>query len=668
MKDIRLLNLKLTNFKGIKYFELNAAGNDIKVFGDNATGKTTLFDAFVWLLFSKDSSNSTKFEIKTLLDGKTIHNLDHEVEASLLVDGKQLVLKKVYKEQWTKKRGSVTKEFTGHTTDYFVDSVPSKKKEYEDTIHSIVDEGIFKLLTNPAYFNEQLNDKKRRDLLLEIAGDITDQDVINSNGDLSKLTEILGNRTIEDHKKVIAAKRKEINEELERIPVRIDEIHRGLPDLTGLDEASIKGSIDNVSFEIEAKNEQINSIKNGSEINELKRQISDIDLKIANVRNEHTQNEQQELFKLQTRLQEEQSNLSILRNDIRSHEQRKNMNENHIKDIEKQMNQLRDQYKESQKQYEEQNAQEFNHESECVCPTCEQDLPQDQITEAATKFNLNKSKLLEHISERMETINKEGIELKGKVESIKRENESIQSKIDKITDQGKKKSSDIERLEQEIETAKSTVKPIEENASYIKLDEEKQTLEQRIEQMQVSVAETIQATQQEITELKTKQNELQVDLSKLAQSEQSHKRIKELEEQEKSLAAEFEELEHQLYLTEEFIRTKVNILESKINSKFKYARFKLFETQINGGLREVCETTYEGVPYSGGLNNAARINVGLDIINTLSTHYGVSAPIFVDNAESVTKLIDIDAQLISLVVSEQDKQLRVEAKSESEVA
>src|SRR5690625_2699704 len=106
MKSIKLLNLNLTNFKGIKEFDLNAAGGDIKVFGDNATGKTTLFDAFVWLLFNKDSQNRADFEIKTLVDGKVIHKLDHEVEAVLFIDGKELTLRKVYSEKWTKKKGS----------------------------------------------------------------------------------------------------------------------------------------------------------------------------------------------------------------------------------------------------------------------------------------------------------------------------------------------------------------------------------------------------------------------------------------------------------------------------------------------------------------------------------------------------------------------------------
>src|SRR5699024_2857755 len=274
-------NLKLTNFKGIKSFELNANGEDMKVFGENATGKTTIFDAFVWLLFGKDSQNSTQFEIKTLRDGKPIHKLNHEVEATLLVNGQELTLKKVYKEKWTKKRGSVTESFSGHTTDYYIDGVPSKKKEYDEMIGSIVNEDVFKLLTNPLYFNEQLKWQDRRKTLLEIAGDITDEEIISSNESLAKLTEILGNRSIHDHKKVIAAKRKEINQELERIPIRIDEINRNLPDVSGLNKEEIETKLNDLSSKIDAKNEQINNLRNGSKVNEIKKQISDIDLQIA---------------------------------------------------------------------------------------------------------------------------------------------------------------------------------------------------------------------------------------------------------------------------------------------------------------------------------------------------------------------------------------------------
>lgn len=667
---INLLSLKLTNFKGIKSFELKANGQNTSVFGDNATGKTTLVDAFVWLLFNKDSQNKTDFEIKTLVDGKPIHKLDHEVEATLLVNNKELTLKKVYKEKWTKKRGSVSDEFTGHSTDYYVNEVPVKKSEFDQTISDLVNEDVFKLLTNPSYFNEKIHWKERRDLLLEIAGDITDEDVIASNKDLAKLLDVLNGNSIDDHKKIIAAKRKKINEELDIIPVRIDEIHRGLTDLSGLNEKTIKDTIQTLTAQIDEKNEQINSIRNGSEVNELKKQISDIELKISNVRNEHTQNEQQELFKLKAKLQEEQSNHTILQGEVKGLLLQQKTNEQLISSKQDQMKSLREEYQESQAVYETINASEFDHENECVCPTCEQSLPQEQITEASTKFNLNKSKELEKIIDRQKDINVKGKGLKGEVEEIQHENEEFQKKIDKIIEQGKAKVTAIEKIEEKIKQAELVVKPVEENDQYIQLVEQKKALEQQIDQLNQSVEESISKVRVEIEKLKEQLAKSQADLSSIEVSKRSKERILELEEQSKKLAKEFEELEHQLYLAEEFTRTKVNMLTEKINSKFKYARFNLFKENINGGLEEICETTFDGVPYSSGLNNAARINVGLDIINTLSTHYGVQAPIFIDNAESVTSLIDIDSQLISLVVSEKDKELRVETDSakESEVA
>ncbi|WP_196493800.1 AAA family ATPase [Ornithinibacillus caprae] len=635
MKQIKLLNLVLTNFKGIKQFELNAEGENVKVYGDNATGKTSLFDAFVWILFDKDSQNKKDFQIKTLQNGKVLHKLNHEVEATFLVDSKKLSLKKVFSEKWTKKRGSITQEFSGHTTDYYIDGVPSKKKEYVDKVASLVDEEIFKLLTSPGYFNEQLHWKKRRDLLLEIAGDVTDEDVIQSNEKLSKLITILGDRSIEDHKKVIAAKRKEINQEMDRIPIRIDEIHRGLPDVSGLDELDLQAQIDTLGNQIEEKQQQINDIKSGGEVNKLRTQISDINLQITNVKNEHAQQGQEELYKLRSRHQEEQSNVSILQSKVRNNEQRKSMNESTIRDLEAQMDELR-------KQWQEQNALEFDHEANCKCPTCEQELPQEQVTEIATKFNRDKSRLLE-------TINNKGTDLKKRQESIKQENVGIEAEIDKLNLQIEEKQQEIKKFESKITEAESNVQPITENPNYNKLMQERQAIEQQIVEIQESVQESVHSVQNEINPLKEQQNNLQIDLSKLEQHERSKKRIAELEEQERTLAAEFDKTEEELYLAEEFIRTKVNLLEEKINSKFKYARFNLFKENINGGLEEICETTYEGVPYSSGLNNAAKINVGLDIINTLSEHYGVQAPIFVDNAEGVSDFPEIGSQLILLV-------------------
>src|SRR5690606_2110005 len=191
-------------FKGIRNFELNTQEKDVNVFGDNAAGKTTLADAFMWLLFDKDSSNRKDFQIKTLKpDGEPEHGLEHIVEAILeLEDRQQIALKKVFQEKWQKKRGSATAEFTGHTTNHFVDGVPVQKKEYDARIAEIADENIFRLLTDPRYFNEVLHWTDRRKLLLEVCGDVSDEEVISSQKALNALKDILGNRTIEQQRKI----------------------------------------------------------------------------------------------------------------------------------------------------------------------------------------------------------------------------------------------------------------------------------------------------------------------------------------------------------------------------------------------------------------------------------------------------------------------------------
>src|SRR5690625_1253859 len=202
---IKLIELRLRNFKGIRDFVLKADGESVSVFGDNATGKTTLFDSFVWQLFDKDSQNKSNFDIKTLDEhNNVIHGLEHEVEGVFDINDRRVTLKKVYTEKWTKKRGSVEQEFTGHTTDYYIDGVPTKKKEYTDFIANLVDEDVFKLLTSPTYFNEQLHWEKRRETLLQVCGDVSDEDVIASSTALAKLPAILNGRSIDDHRKVIA--------------------------------------------------------------------------------------------------------------------------------------------------------------------------------------------------------------------------------------------------------------------------------------------------------------------------------------------------------------------------------------------------------------------------------------------------------------------------------
>lgn len=649
---MRLISLSLNNFKGIRRFELDAQGDNADIYGDNATGKTSLFDSFTWLLFDKDSLNRKDFEIKTLdADGSPLHGLDHEVEAVLeLSNGKELTLKKTYREKWTKKRGSATAEFTGHTTDHFIDGVPVKKKEYDEKIAEIADEEIFRLLTDPRYFNEVLHWQKRREILLEICGDISDHEVIQSNKDLSELPGILNGRTLEDHRKVIQARRTEINKELEKIPVRIDEVERGLPDTAGLSKPQLETEAAGLKEAIRSKEQQISRIEEGGEVAEKTKRLREIEAELFKIQNGYQAGQGKKIQEAQKKLYSAKSKRSEIALVIENTQKILEYNTRTIGDLVEKAEAKRQQWYEC-------NAEQFAYEQSDTCPTCGQKLPAERLQEAREKaladFNLRKAN-------RLEEITGEGKKLKARKEELEKESREKQDKLEGARKSLAAINREVEAAASELEQVNQSLNEYMNDPAYQEKLQEKEAVETAIRELKEGRTQEIIGIRGEIESLREQLREAEGKIDDLGRRGQGQKRIEELKAQERELAAEYERLEQELYLTEQFIRSKVQLLEEKINSKFKMARFKLFSVLINGGVEECCETLYQGVPYNGALNNAARINVGLDIINTLSEHYGFEAPIWIDNREAVTRLIPVRAQVISLVVSEQDKTLRVE--------
>jgi len=661
---LKLLKLQLTNFKGCKSLEINADGKNLNIYGDNATGKTTLADAFMWLLLDKDSNNRKDFEIKTLgPDGEPEHGLEHAVEAVLeLEDGSRLALKKVYQEKWQKKRGSATAEFTGHTTDYFVDGVPVHKKEYDARIAEIADENIFRLLTDPRYFNEVLHWQKRRELLLEVCGDVSDAEVIASNKDLSGLSDILGNRTIEQHRKVIQARKSEINKELEKIPVRIDEVKRGLPNIDDItNEKDLPNDIARLREELRAKQEELVQAKAGGQVAEKTKELRTIEGQMLDLRNKHRQSLDGKVGEKSRELSRVQGEIYRLKNDIETKSRTIQYNESEIKTLDEKMKRLR-------KEWREENTKVFEQEQAAflkldTCPTCGQPLPKEQLQEARDKAmaQFNKAK-----AEKLEAISAEGKKLKDMKAAMEENLAYVRCELEKATAELAGLEKKEAALKAEIDNIMQGAEPVETTPEYAQIQERIMKIREDIAKMQADSNTAIMAIQKEIDTLTDAITTLEQAAARLEARKNGEKRIEELKADERRLAAEYEELERQIYLTEEFIRAKVQMLEGKINSKFRMARFKLFDVQVNGALAECCETTYNGVPYSN-LNNGAKVQIGLDIINTLSEHYGFAPVVFIDNAESVTNILPTKGQQIRLIVSAADKKLRIELAEKKEM-
>jgi DNA repair exonuclease SbcCD ATPase subunit len=645
---MKLLGLKLKNFKGVRSFEFKPNGQNVSIFADNAVGKTTVYDAFNWLLFDKDSQNKKDFDIKTLdANSQPIHGLEHEVEGSFDINGKTLNLRKVYSEQWTRKRGSASSEFTGHTTDYFINGVPVQKKEYQAKIDEIAREDIFKLLTSPLYFNTQLHWQDRRRILLEVCGDVSDMDVIASNESLKSLPEILNGRTLEEHKKVIAARRAEINKELEKIPVRISEVQQTIPELSGKSEVELQADIEKLQKFLSEKNQSLSGIENGETIAQKRRELQEVETEIIRINNENQRIVNERVQGIQQQLFDSKNKSAELKGDISTENRFLIQKQANLSALENAIIGLR-------KQHADFNAEELKFEQDENCPTCGQAILKEKLDAAKEKaladFNQRKA-------DRLEKNVQEGLRTKGEIVKLQTEIETNQKTIKDLEKQLADQESETTRIQGEINQIKA--EPVELTGTTDQANK-KQSILDEITQLQNDKSEAVTKVRAEIAGINDCIVQFQTELSKFEQKDKSIKRIDELKQQERNLAAEFERLEQELYLTEEFTKSKVNLLEEKINSRFKLARFKMFEEQINGGIQPCCETIYNGVPYSSGLNNGHRIVVGLDIIQTLSEHYNFNAPIFIDNQESVTKLPEINSQVVSLIVSEPDKKLRVE--------
>ena len=632
---MKLTKLELLNFKGLKSFTINLNG-DVVIRGDNATGKTTVFDSVCWLLFGKDSLDRADFEIKTLDGGEPIHKVNHEVTGTFTLDeGGTVELKRVYREKYSSPRGGEV-TLTGHTTDYFVDGVPKKEKEYKEIVSSLVDESIFKLITNPLYFNETYSWQNRRKLLLEMCGDIDDISVINSRDDLRRLAELLEGRTVDDHRKVVAAKKTAINKELDMIPVRIDEAMRNKPEIAS-DKAKLIRDIETLSAGIDEVEKQKAIIQNGFSSTEKESKIRDIKRQLEVQSHKVLSDYHKQKQRLRDEYEASLTKLKMVEVDRdRCADRRDELN----KEIERESKRIAT----LQSEFDTFNAQQFNKES---CPTCGQALPADKQAALEAEFNTNKSKKLEEWKGLIES----AVKLKANYEE---QQEIMSSKIDSLTTEVSQYSDAYNVKFKEYETYSEP--NVEDDPVYTDLKAQLFLLE--IDDEPGAEAEELAKLDEELSSMKSKKAGLETELNKFKLIDDINHRILELENQQQKLVAEKNALDEAAFLMDEFIKAKVNMLEENINSRFKLARFKMFNVMLNGNVEECCETTYKGVPYRS-MNNAARINVGLDIINALTSYYKVNAPVFIDNAEAVTEFVSVNSQTIKLIVDESEPQLVV---------
>lgn len=659
---MKLLTMKLENFQAIGNLTLDFNGLNKTIRGNNGTGKTTVANAQSWLLTGKSSADEKNYSPKT----QDASGLDHSVECSYsLDDGRVVTLKKTLREKYTKKRGSTTAEFSGHEVLHYIDDVPVKEKEYQDFLVGCcgVTEEI-QMMTNVSYFAETMKWDKRRKLLLDMCGDYSDDYIIASNPELLDLKTILlkpGNAdqfyTVEEYMKLTKEQMKKINTEINAIPARIDEANRAIPEIIGE-----KEEMQNKINELKEGYEKLNAKKVSLMSNDTEKmkqdKIREIQNKIAIARVEH----QATYSAITTEIQDKINKLSSEVNDIRMNISSKDRSiANCQKDI-RYMNDRRDflieEYNKKRAEYKEVQSQSWD-ESKEICPTCGQPLPYDKVEELKAKFNLQKSQKLEAIANEANEINRKGKEVSA--DAIK----EVEDLIAKLEKEKEVLGTDLilkNQAIQSLEKEKPVKIPFESTNAYVLYKTELEVVNS--ESVDNESKEELARIDEQIDAILVSQKQLQEEISKFSIKDFQLERIKTLKEMQRHLCAKYENHERSIYLCEQFIKTKVSMVTEKINECFKEISFKLFDIQVNGGLKECCEIMIPSpagvnVPYASA-NNAAKINAGLEVIETLQRHFNVTLPVFVDNAESVTELKNINTQMIRLVVDANHNKLFME--------
>lgn len=650
---LRLQALDIVDFAGINHQTFEFDGKDAKIYGDNATGKTTTALALYWLLFDKGLEWQKVDIVPKDEANNHIHELVPRVSAIFEMNGTELKLQRESHPNYEKVEGSTKKHYkNSRTTKQYIDDVPFPITKYKAEINKIIDEEVFKLVTNPDAF-PQLHWEEKRKMLFEIAGDITDEQVIESSKELKPLLDIINKRTIEDHKKVISEKLKKAKEDLEHIPVKINTLNEQLQESsTNLDIDSVNKEIEGLQKEITELEDKRSQARNGGVVTDIKRLISDKQFEMDNIK----RTVEGDTLDKKNGLER---NLSSLESDIDIFKSQYKRVDNEIENFKKSRENALSEYHEIKKERDVVEIEKFNADVTDTCPSCGQPLQEHKVAEAKqhaeAEFNQKKSRKLEQLDQDLQRQVKAGKDIVASIESNK-------GKLNDIDNSLTNTKQEIEKVYKQLEKVSGAVVSAEDTDEYKALQKEIEGLENKLTNEQTVASDEVSKIDEKIQHYSNEVDSHKQKLSDFKATERIKSSIQEYHQEEDKLLDLIEDLKHQKYIIDEFTKTKVNLITEKVNGMFDLARFKLFHQQVNGDIKETCEIMVDGVTYDGGLNNAMRINVGLDIIQTLSKHFEVEAPIFIDNAESVTQLKNTVAQQIQLVVSEKNKDLRLEAK------
>ena len=642
MTDIRIKRLALENFKCHRNLVLDLNGGNASIYGDNATGKTSVYDALTWLLFGKDShgNGEKNIEIKPLGEDGEVrdHNAVTAVEAVLLVNGEEVTLRRTYQEVWSTKRGRGEATYDGNTSEYYVDGVPVKKYAFAEAVDALVNEDTFRMLTSVSHFADGISWQARREVLFRVANVAGDREIMLGDERFFPLIEGMGKLTLDDYKKKLLSDKRSYVGAKTDIPARISECQKTIEDVEAMDFDAARAKVEALTREKEGYEAELLSIERNTAAEGKRMEIRGAQLELAALDNENKAYRASQMAGAPD-VAGMRAALARMQGQREAKKKMAASEKDYVLSLDRDIDAARSRWIAV-------NGESFAGGN---CPTCGQTLPAAQLKAATDSFEAQKKKRLGEIEQTANANKQSRAAALDRIATAVAEIEELDIAITKQADS--------------ITAAESNTVAVVDMAGY---DKEREAIQKRINALNGELADIMTDTSAartkligQISEIKQEIASWNVYLGKESLLEYSRKRIEELQEDARRAAWRLDELEAMLFLIDEYSRYKTQFVEDSINGMFRIARFRLFREQANGGVEDRCDVVLDGVPYIN-INNGAKINVGIDIINTLSEAYGVTVPLFVDNAESVTHLEKSNNQIIRLVVSETDKELRYE--------
>lgn len=646
---MKLLKLTLENFKGHGLRVVEFSPTVTRVYGANGTGKTSLFDSFCWMLWAKDSDDRTQsgnvsfYPFDPDKQGEVLHNVVVKVEAVLEIDGAQHVLCRTMQEKWTTPNGTELPRFTGNETKLYIDGLAVKANQFDAFVKENINPEMFKLTSNPWYF-PTLHWKEQRRILMELAGDISNDDVLAADASLEPLRNELANRKPEDCKKLWQQQQKAAVKDLEKTVLLINENRKHLPQIEN--EAEVKADLEAQRLvlmkPLEKAMQEKADILSGTAISKKQAEAKVLEANLDVIRAEQREKiaAVRKPFDEQIAALEAEAKTAV--ETVKPYRQTVVNLDNAIRENEEKLKVLQD-------SWQAVDAEEFND----VCPCCHRPYPPEQIADQRAAFNRSKA-------ERLEKIEADGNALFDKNEENKAQRDAAMQEVQRLSkldlEMPDKRSEIMKRREEAVQA----LPPMENRQDWFEASEDLKRINHEIEELHIDVKLKLMDAEKAIENAQKPVGDIDVRLAEIKAAEATRALITDYTKQQQTLREQHDELALKLSLIKKFDEIKAVMTTEKVKAILPGMDFKLFNyNNTNEGYTETCELVKDGKPYAN-LSNGEKIAVGCELIAAISKHYGVSNPVWIDNAEATTKHLETNGQAILLRVSAADAELRIE--------